>query len=159
MKTSFLAAIGILIQAVSVKAYSLNGVVVKSVKGSTDVDLGKNFIDESKERRMLILGTYAADFNAIEYVQRLKFYLPELKSRCGIKEFGLVLNCNEDAAIALLDAADLDINDEQLKVFTDPNGIAGKKFGVGRGWLPDDDSVSPYLKLFGMLWGLCWCLM
>merc|ERR1712232_924962 len=33
-------------------------------------------------------------------------------------------------------------------------GAAGRKFGVGTGWRADDDEMSPYLKLFGMLWGL-----
>jgi len=32
--------------------------------------------------------------------------------------------------------------------------MGGKKWGVGRGFLPDDEDVNPYLKLFGMLWGL-----
>jgi hypothetical protein len=38
------------------------------------VDLG-SFLS-SAPKSMLILGTYAADFNAIEYAQRLRYYLP-----------------------------------------------------------------------------------
>lgn len=35
-------------------------------------------------------------------------------------------------------------------------GEAGRVFGVNRGWLSEEEhsNVSPYLKLFGMLWGL-----
>ena len=36
----------------------------------------------------------------------------------------------------------------------DPMGSAGKAFGVGTGWRPDDTEMSPYIKLFGMLFGL-----
>ena len=109
---------------------------------------------------MLVLGTYAADFNAIEYGQRLRFYLPQLKE-LGITKIGFVLNCEADAAKALVDMLDLDTdatstNDDDVKVelFVDPSGQAGRDFGVVRGWKPDDDEMSPYVKLFGMLWGL-----
>jgi hypothetical protein len=106
---------------------------------------------------MLILGTYAADFNAIEYVQRLRFYLPELLSR-GVNKIGLVLNCEAQAAQKLVEMLDLKTdatsNDAVIELFVDPTGEAGRAFGVGRGWKPDDEGMSPYLKLFGMLWGL-----
>ena len=32
--------------------------------------------------------------------------------------------------------------------------IGSSKFGVGRGWRPDDTQLSPFVKLFGMLLGL-----
>ena len=133
-------------------AFSLNGVKLRplsltGVQSTEGVDLG-SFMLDSKERSMLILGTYAADFNAIEYAQRLRYYLPQLKE-CGIKKFGLVLNCKEEAATALANAVDLDLSDNQLTLFIDPNGEAGRKFDVGRGWRPDDREMSPYLKLFG----------
>jgi len=134
---------------------ALNGIKVTSVSSDEDdvvVDLG-NFLSDSSTKTMLVLGTYAADFNAIEYAQRLKFYLPELKE-CGLGKFGLVLNCEKDAAIALADAVDLPMDDDQLQIFVDPLGDTGRAYNVGRGWRPDDEDMSPYLKLFGMLWGL-----
>lgn len=135
-----------------VEAYApLKGVEVKSVKNpDAPTDLG-SFLDDDGDRSMLILGTYAADFNAIEYAQRLKFYLPELQDR-GIKKIGFVLNCSPPAAETLAEIVDLDV--EQVQIFVDPSGEAGRKFNVGRGWRPDDAEMSPYLKLFGMLWGL-----
>lgn len=130
----------------------LQGVSVTSIRTGRDVDLG-SFLS-SAPKSMLILGTYAADFNAIEYAQRLRYYLPQLKEECGIQKFGLLLNTQPDAAKVLCEAVDLDISDQQLDIFVDPLGNAGRKFGVGRGWLPDNGDVNPYVKLFGMLFGL-----
>jgi hypothetical protein len=128
----------------------LQGVSVKSVNTGDDVDLG-SFLSSSP-KSMLILGTYAADFNAIEYAQRLRYYLPKLKEECGIETFGLILNAQPEAAKALCEAVDLDIN--QIDLFVDPSGDAGRQFGNSRGWLPDNEDVNPFLKLFGMLFGL-----
>ena len=51
--------------------------------------------------------------------------------------------------------ADLvDLDTSKVDIFVDNTGEVGKKWGVGRGWLADDDSINPFLKLFGMLWGL-----
>eukprot|EP00548_Thalassiothrix_antarctica_P008862 CAMPEP_0194129642 /NCGR_PEP_ID=MMETSP0152-20130528/861_1 /TAXON_ID=1049557 /ORGANISM="Thalassiothrix antarctica, Strain L6-D1" /LENGTH=293 /DNA_ID=CAMNT_0038823941 /DNA_START=41 /DNA_END=922 /DNA_ORIENTATION=+ len=127
----------------------LQGVTVKSVDKNVDVDLG-SFL--SSEKSLLILGTYAADFNAIEYAQRLRYYMPKLRAECGIEKFGLVLNCNPAAAKAMCKAVDLSTDEVQL--FIDPTGKAGRTFGVGRGWQPDNEDINPFLKLFGMLWGL-----
>ena len=103
-------------------------------------------------KSLFIFGTYAADFNAIEYVQRLRYYLPILEEECGISKFGIVLNCQPDAAIALCDVVDLDIRNK-VDVFVDNTGTVGKDWGVNQGWLPDNEDINPYLKLFGMLWG------
>jgi hypothetical protein len=128
----------------------LQGVSVKSAETGNEVDLGSYL--SSAPKCMLILGTYAADFNAIEYAQRLRYYLPRLREKCGIQKFGLVLNANPDAAKTLCEAVDLDV--KQVDLFVDPMGTAGKKFGVSQGWLPENKNISPFLKLFGMLWGL-----
>ena len=131
----------------------LAGVSATSVKSNEDIDLG-NFLSGG-DKTMLVLGTYAADFNAVEYAQRLRYYIPELEKR-GITKFGLVLNCNSDAALKLVDLVDLpcDTSDGKVTLMIDPLGKAGKAFGVGVGWRPDDEKMSPFLKLFGMLWGL-----
>jgi len=135
----------------------LAGVSATSVKSNESIDLG-NFLSTSKvggDKTMLVLGTYAADFNAIEYGQRLRYYMPELQKR-GINKFGIVLNCEADAALKLVDLVDLpcDTSDGTVALMIDPLGKAGRAFGVGTGWRPDDEEMSPYLKLFGMLWGL-----
>ena len=41
-----------------------------------------------------------------------------------------------------------------IDIWVDNSGQAGRAFGVERGWLPDEEEISPFLKLFGMLWGL-----
>jgi hypothetical protein len=89
---------------------------------------------------------------AIEYAQRLRYYLPILQNECGVEKFGIILNCQPEAALALADVVDLDKT--KVDLFVDNTGEAGKQFGVGRGWLPENDDVNPFLKLFGMLFGL-----
>ena len=37
---------------------------------------------------------------------------------------------------------------ETTWLFSDPTGEAGRKFGVSRGFRPDDAALSPYVKLF-----------
>eukprot|EP00797_Seminavis_robusta_P016100 Sro23_g016100.1 n/a (202) ;mRNA; r:156870-157475 len=52
------------------------------------------------------------------------------------------------------DASSASGDDVSVTLLVDKLGNAGRKFGVGQGWLPDNEDVNPYLKLFGMLWGL-----
>ena len=63
----------------------LAGVTARSVKTSENIDLS-TYLSSSK-KTMLVLGTYAADFNAIEYAQRLRYYMPDLQKR-GITKIG-----------------------------------------------------------------------
>jgi len=138
----------------------LTGVTAVSVKDEKPVELS-DFLTSSDDKAMLIFGTYAADFNAIEYAQRLRYYLPQLQAG-GIRKIGLVLNCEADAAKTLVEMVDLatDATDSSssdlpiVELLIDPAGKAGRSFGVGRGWKEDDEEISPYLKLFGMLFGL-----
>lgn len=96
----------------------------------------------------LILGTYAADFNAIEYAQRLKYYLPELSEK-GVSNFCFVVNARTKSALAFTRILDIPTN---VQIFSDNTGEIGRSFNVSRGWRPDD-LTNPYIKLFGMLWG------
>lgn len=138
----------------------LEGVTAVSVRDGEAVELC-NFLTSSDDKAMLIFGTYAADFNAIEYAQRLRYYLPKLQAG-GIQKIGLVLNCEADAAKTLVEMVDLatdatngSVGDLPIvELLIDPEGNVGRNFGVGRGWKEDDEATSPYLKLFGMLFGL-----
>ena len=158
MKVIITFLIGITQLCASVAYAPLAGTTARSIKTNQDVDLS-TFLTTNGDnpKTMLVLGTYAADFNAIEYAQRLRYYLPELQKR-GVGKIGLVLNCESDSAKALAELVDLpcDVSDNEdgLKLMVDPLGKAGVAFGVGRGWRPDDTEMSPYVKLFGMLWGL-----
>ncbi len=67
------------------------------------------------------------------------------------------MNCESESAKKLVDLVDLpcDVStDYGVELMVDPMGSAGKAFGVGTGWRPDDTEMSPYIKLFGMLFGL-----
>jgi AhpC/TSA antioxidant enzyme len=162
---------------------SLRGVRVKPVNnggGDSSIDIGEwlssssssssssasklnSFSSSSKS--LLVFGTYAADFNAIEYGQRLRYYWPKLKAEKNVTRCAFILNSQPEAAKALCKYVDLPImmvNDDDddsdaaggIAVWADNTGEAGRRFGVCTGWLPDNANVNPFLKLFGMLWGL-----
>ncbi len=133
----------------------LSGIRLTSLKTQQSVDLvsflnrrGAEQIKGEKCCSLLIFGTYPADFNCIEYVQRLRYYLPELRNR-GVVNFGLIVNGNEQGARTLAECVDLPLS--QVEIFLDPTGIAGRAYGVERGWRPDDENMSPFLKLFGKI--------
>lgn len=146
-------------------AYSLlNGVKVTSVplqvdivqqtstiiRKDNDINIGQ-WIQSSSCKSMIVFGTYAADFNAIEYGQRLRYYWPILQKEKGIKQCALILNCNKEAAIAYKRYVDLP---DSIELWIDEMGDSGRTFGVQRGWIPDNNDVPPFLKLFVMLFGI-----
>jgi len=130
----------------SIKGFDIQ---LQPVDGGEKITLENYLKNDGKS--LFVFGTYAADFNAIEYAQRLRYYLPILKEECDVTKFGVILNCQPDAALALAELVDLDTT--KVDLFVDNTGDIGRKWGVGRGWLPDED-LNPYLKLFGMLWGV-----
>jgi len=119
------------------------------------IDIGE-WLSTNKERRMIIWGTYAADFNAIEYGQRLRYYWPRLHNEKGIGKCAFLLSCQPAAALELARQVDLDCttSTSNIELWADNTGAAARKFGVERGWLPENDDIHPFLKLFGMLFGL-----
>lgn len=129
-------------------AFSFAGVKVNKVVDASAIDIGDWL---STGKRMLVVGTYAADFNAIEYGQRLRYYWPILQDKKGLTHCAFLLNCQPLAAEALAEEVDLP---SDIELWCDNTGAAGRAFGVERGWLPDNADVNPFLKLFGMLWGL-----
>lgn len=145
-----ISIIALLASALHAQAFSsLKGISVNPVKGGDAVDL-ERYLKNPDGKTLFIFGTYAADFNTIEYLQRLRYYIPRLKES-GVTKFGVVLNCQPAAALAIADMVDLDTS--EVDIFVDNTGIAGKQFGVNTGWLKDNDDVNPYVKLFGMLFG------
>ena len=131
----------------------LNGIGVKPLGGAASIDVG-GLLDK---KAAVVFGTYAADFNAIEYGQRLRHYAPKLKER-GVESLHLILNADEAASEKFVELLGLE---GVCEVYCDPTGAAGRAFGCGRGWLPDEDSlfdgqipINAYGKLFGMLLGL-----
>jgi AhpC/TSA antioxidant enzyme len=126
----------------------LDGVRVNRLtkRGDESVDLASVL----EPNTLCVLGTYAADFNCVEYGQRLRYYLPALKEK-GVKKFAMIVNGRPTAATLLAKLVDLP---EEVQLYTDPTGTAGRAFGVARGFRPEDTEMSPYVKLFAMLFGL-----
>ena len=91
----------------------------------------------------------------IEYGQRIRYYYPILqKSPYNITRCGMIINCPNSMVVHKFQQyIDLPPYDT-MECFYDPTGVAGKAFGVSRGWLPDNTNIHPYIKLFGMLFGL-----
>jgi len=106
------------------------------------------------KRTMVVFGTYAGDFNMIEYMQKIRASLPQLQSKGGIDRIFVIVN-GEPKQIKLL-ASFLDFpttstKEEaavEIELLSDPTGEAGRKFGVSRGFRPDDESLSPFAKQF-----------
>ena len=123
----------------------LSAVSLPRVSDGELVDVGAA-LATSTAKTMLVLGTHAADFNAVEYCQRLRFFLPRLQEK-GIERFIMVINgepvqCSKLASLVELPPA--------VELLADPTGEAGRRFGVSRGFKPDDAEISPFVKLFAM---------
>jgi len=123
-------------------AASLAGLQLPRVSDGERVDLG-GALAASTGKTMLVLGTYAADFNMVEYCQRVRHFLPDLQAK-GVDRCMMVVNGEVPACTALAEMVDLPA---AVELYADPTGEAGRRFGVSRGWRPDED-ISPFLKLF-----------
>ena len=136
----------------------LRGIAPPLVSTSEPLDLGEAL--EAPGTTLLVLGTYPADFNMIEYTQRLTHYLPALKEK-GVSRVLCTVNGKPSSCSLLAELVGLP---PEVELIADEAGDAGRAFGVSRGWLPDTDEfevnedlkvpISPYAKLFGMLLGL-----
>lgn len=135
----------------------LTGRVLPRVSDGAPIDVGEAL--GGPGTTLAILGTYAADFNMIEYGQRCRHYLPRLKD-AGVGRVLCVVNGKPSSCTKLASLLDLPA---EIELLSDEAGEAGREFGVARGWLPDTDSfevagtevpISPYAKLLGMLVGL-----
>ena len=149
MMMNLLAAIASAFLIASTSAYApLSNVKVQNVRSEGTTDIGEWL---SNGKSLFVFGTYAADFNAIEYGQRLRYYWPKLQQEKGFDKCVFLLSCQPEAALALAEQIDLP---ESIELYCDNTGQAARQFGVERGWLPENEDVNPFLKLFGMLWGL-----
>ena len=128
-----------------VASLSLKDVSVVKLSSGLGTSIGSLMKDS-----LVVYGTYAADFNNIEYAQRLNHYAEALRKE-GVKDFHFIMNASPSSAQKLVSLLDLDSG---INVYADEMGEAGKKFGVSLGWRPNDNQMNEYLKLFGMLWGL-----
>ena len=71
-------------------AASLDGVSVTRVSDGTPFDLGAA-LASSSSKTLLMLGTHAADFNTVEYMQRASAAWAQLKGK-GVDQVLMVVN-------------------------------------------------------------------
>ena len=86
-------------------AASLKGVSLPRAAGGEEVDLGAA-LESSTGKTMLVLGTFAADFNMIEYAQRVRFFMPQLREK-GVDRYLMVVNAEAPACQTLARLLDL----------------------------------------------------
>merc|ERR1719409_2013831 len=82
-------------------ALALAGCVLPRVADGEAVDLGEA-LSSSAGVTVAVLGTYPADFNMIEYAQRLRHYLPALKAK-GVSRVLCVVNGKPSSCAKLAD--------------------------------------------------------
>jgi hypothetical protein len=143
-------------------AVSLRGVTLERANPTTTSDgnavigLGQALAaTASNEKTLLVLGTHPADFNMVEYAQKIGIYWNQLQAKGGITRCIMVMNgqvssCQKLAALLELPAA--------IEIYADPTGEAGRSFGVSRGFRPDDTNLPPFLKttVVGLGFGPPW---
>ena len=104
----------------------------------------------SSPNSLTVFGTYACDFNAIEYAQKLACYLPKLKI-LNVETINFIVNGTPQQATKLAELTNLPYS---VNLYSDAFGVAGREFGCSTGWLPDNTDLSPYFKLYMMLFGI-----
>lgn len=130
-------------------AESLAGLKLPGASDGVAMDLGAT-LAATTGKTMLVCATHAADFNAVEYAQRVRAYWPRIQEK-GIDSCIMVINGEPAQCLKLAELVDLP---PAVKLLSDPTGEAGRRFGVSRGFRPDDERLSPFVKLFFMGIGL-----
>lgn len=131
----------------SLEGVSLPRVDVAGNAGDeTMVDIGSELSTKSSNgRTMVVFGTHAGDFNTIEYLQKIRFSFDKLQMDGGIDRILMVINGDPEQIQLLRSLLD---PPSSIVFLSDPTGEAGRKFGVDRGFRPDDESLSPFAKQF-----------
>ncbi|VEU44479.1 unnamed protein product [Pseudo-nitzschia multistriata] len=156
VQQSFIRSLDALVVPLSAAkpAESLAGVSVQKVfpeHDSSALDIGAELSGITGDgKTMVVLGTYAGDFNTIEYMQKIRAFLPELQSRGGIDRILMVVNGEPTQCKLVARLLDFPTGGGgvEIELLSDPHGEAGRAFGVSRGFRPDDDSLSPFVKQF-----------
>ena len=106
--------------------------------GGGSVDLGEAL--QAPGTSLVVLGTYPADFNMIEYAQRLRYYLPALRAK-GVSRVLCTVNGKPSSVERLSEMLELPA---EIELLADESGEAGRAFGCSRGWRP---------ARYGEIWG------
>lgn len=126
-------------------AVALKDISLPRVSDGKEVNLGAA-LSATTGRTLLVLGTHPADFNCIEYAQKVRAAWPQLQDK-GVDRCMMVMNGKPESCSLLAELLDLPV---EIELFSDSTGEAGRQWGVSRGFRPDDDTLNPSLKLFAM---------
>jgi len=86
----------------------------------------------------------------------LRYYKDELQD-LGVDNFNVIINGDVPAVTKINELIPMP---DGVNLIADPKGEAGKTFGVSLGWRPSDTFLSPYFKLYMMLFGFgCWATL
>eukprot|EP00586_Coscinodiscus_wailesii_P019026 CAMPEP_0172517656 /NCGR_PEP_ID=MMETSP1066-20121228/286885_1 /TAXON_ID=671091 /ORGANISM="Coscinodiscus wailesii, Strain CCMP2513" /LENGTH=332 /DNA_ID=CAMNT_0013299775 /DNA_START=28 /DNA_END=1026 /DNA_ORIENTATION=+ len=135
------------IQLSPVAAAGTNDTSKEEGEATTKIDLGEilSRTKSNSDKTMLVLGTHPADFNTLEYLQKIRAAWSDLRDKsCGVTRCLVVINGEIRQCRKLADMLDLPAG---LEILADPTGQAGRAFGVSRGWRPDDDAIPAWLKV------------
>ena len=99
----------------------LSGCALPRVSDGAKVDLGE--LLSAPVTTLVIFGTYPADFNMIEYAQKVRHYWPQLKAK-GVDSGLIVVNGSPDSCKRLAEILDLPADVELL---SDEAGEAGRR--------------------------------
>ena len=84
---------------------SLTGQRLERANGAGSIDVGA-ILQTTQSKTLVVLGTHAADFNACEYMQKVRFYLPRL-AEAGVDRYLFVVNGDARQASKLAELLDL----------------------------------------------------
>ncbi len=77
-------------------AVSLKGTALCRLSDGESIDLGEALSSTSNGKTMLILGTHPADFNMVEYGQKVRVFWSQMKEK-GINRCMIVMNGNQSS--------------------------------------------------------------
>ena len=104
------------IASISLAFAPLSGISLpRASDASATVDLGAL----SGAKTLVVFGTYPADFNMIEYAQRLRYYLPKLKEK-GVARILCTVNGSPQSASLLSEMLDLPA---EIELLADEQGL------------------------------------
>ena len=132
------------IASISLAFTPLSGISLpRASDASATVDLGALL----GAKTLVVFGTYPADFNMIEYAQKMRHYWPQLQAK-GVESGLMVVNGSPESCRKLAEILDLP---SDVELLSDEAGEAGRRFGCS---FPDSLSESNISSALRMAWSM-----